>query len=157
MEVLLRFKLGLLDSKSRVLTITLSVICYTCHTRYSKEPGYEAYHTRIPYDFRPMSRISADIKWMPLSNQSFNYFLFATCEISNYVIGIPIQKANAATIAKALLNRVVYQFGPPKTLIIDEDRTLSADVLMHIYNTLNNGPQVISTLNHRSLRTERYI
>ena len=48
-----------------------------------------------------MSRISADIKWMPLSNQGFNYILFATCEISNYVIGIHIQKANAVTIAKA--------------------------------------------------------
>ena len=44
------------------------------------------------------------------------------------MIGIPIQKANAITIAEALLNRVVYQFGPPKTLIFDEDRTLSADV-----------------------------
>ena len=66
-----------------------------------------------------MSRISADIKWMHLSNQGFNYILFATCEISNYVIGIPIQKANAITIAEALLNRVVYQFAPPKTLIND--------------------------------------
>ena len=29
---------------------------------------------------------------------------------------------NAITIAEALLKIVVYQFGPPKTLIIDEDR-----------------------------------
>ena len=104
-----------------------------------------------------MSRISADIKWMLFSNQGFNYILFATCEISNYVIGIPIQKANAVTIAEALLNRIVYQFDPHKTLIIDEDRTLSADVLMYIYNTLNIRSQVISPLNHGSLRTERYI
>ena len=82
--------------------------CHTCHTRSAKEPGYKAYHTRIPYDFRPMSSISADIKWMPLSNQGFNYILFATCEISNYVIGIPIQKANAVTIGEALFNRIVY-------------------------------------------------
>ena len=102
--------------------------CHTCNTSSAKEPGYKAYHTRIPYDFLHISRISADIKWMPLSYQCFNYILFATCVISNYVIGIPIQKANAITIAEALLNTVVYQFGPPKTLIIDEDRTLSADL-----------------------------
>ena len=24
--------------------------CHTCHTRSAKEPGYKAYHTRIPYD-----------------------------------------------------------------------------------------------------------
>ena len=43
--------------------------CHTCHIRSAKEPGYKDYHTRIPYDLRPMSKISADIKWMPLSNQ----------------------------------------------------------------------------------------
>ena len=88
------------------------------------------------------------IKQIPLSNQGFSYILFATYEISSYVIGIPIQKANAVTIAEALLTRIVYQFGPPKTLIIDENRTLSAEVLMHIYNTLNNKSQVISLLNY---------
>ena len=129
----------------------------SCHIRSAKEPGYKSYHTGIPYDFRPMSRISADIKWMPLSNQGFNYILFATCEISNYVLGIPIQKAKAVTIAEVLLNRVGYQFGPPKSLIFDQDRTLSADVLMHIYNTLNTRSQVISPLNHGSLRAERYM
>ena len=131
--------------------------CHTCHTRSSKEPAYKAHYTRIPYDFRPMSRISADRKWIPLSNQDFNYILFAICEISNYVIGIPIKKANVVTIAEDLLNRVVYHFGPPNTLIIDEDKTLSADVLMYVYNILNIRAQVISPLNHGSLGTKRYI
>ena len=104
-----------------------------------------------------MLRISADIKWMPLFYQGFNYILFSTCEISNYVIGIPIQKANAVTIAEALLNRVVFQFGAPKTLIFDEDWTLSSDKLMHVYNALNIRSQVISPLNPGSIMTERYI
>ena len=89
-------------------------------------------NTGIPYGFIPMSIISADIKRMPLSNQGFNYIVFATCEISNYVIGITMQKANTVTIMEALLKKIVYQFGPPRTLIIDEDSTYSADVLMYI-------------------------
>ena len=113
-----------------------------------KEPAYKFYHTRIPYDFRPMSRISADTKCMPSSNQGMDYNLFATCEVSNYMIGIHIQKTSAVTNAEGLLNKVVYQFGPPKTLIIDEDRTLSAYVLMYIYSALNIRSQVISPLNH---------
>ena len=59
-------------------------------------------------------------------------FCLLHVRVSNYVIGIPIQKANAVTIAEALLNRVLYLFSPPKTLITDENRTLSADVLMHV-------------------------
>ena len=72
-------------------------------------------------------------------------------------MGIPIQKVNAVTIAEVLLNRAVYQFGPPKTLTIEEDRSLSADVLMHIYDTLNISSQVISPLNHGPLRIEKCI
>ena len=56
------------------------------------------------------------------------------------------------SLLQALLNRVVYQFGPPKTLIIDEDRTLSADVLMHIYNTLKH--QITSDFSIESWVTE---
>ena len=97
------------------------------------------------------------MKWIALSNQGFNLILFAMCETSNCVIGIPKQKANFDTFAEALLNRVIYQFGLPKTIIIDEDRTLSAGVLMHIYGILNIRSQVISPLNHVSLRTKRYI
>ena len=52
---------------------------------------------------------------------------------------------------------MVYQFGPPKTFTIDEDGTLSADVLIKIYNTLYIRSKVIFPLNHGSLRTERYI
>ena len=121
---------------------------HTCHTRCAKELGYKSYHTEIQYDFRPMFRISAAIKWMLLSKQGLDYILFVTCGISNNVIDIPVQKANAVTTAEALLNRVVYQFGLPKTLIIDRNKALYADVLMHIYNTLHIRSQVISPLNH---------
>ena len=38
--------------------------CHTYHTRSAKEPGHKSYYTRVPYEFRPMSGISANIKWM---------------------------------------------------------------------------------------------
>ena len=66
-------------------------------------------------------------------------------------------ESNAVIIAEASLKRVAYQFSPPKILIIDEDRTLSAGNLMHILNTLNVRLQVMSLLNHGSLRTEMYL
>ena len=69
---------------------------------------------------------------MSVSNQGFNYILFAICEILNYVIGIPIQKANAVTSWVPLQKGVIYQIGPSKALLIDEDSNLSADTLMHI-------------------------
>ena len=72
-------------------------------TGSAKESGNKSYHTRIPFGFRSMPKISAEKKWLPLSNQGFSHILFATCEVSNYVIGIPIQKVNGVTISEGLV------------------------------------------------------
>ena len=47
---------------------------------------------------------------MPLSYQGFNYILFTTCEISNYVHGIPIHNANAVTILVVM--HQIYMYPP---------------------------------------------
>ena len=131
--------------------------CHTCQSRKDKEKDKMTHHLRIPYDFRPMSRLSCDIKYMPPSTEGYKFILFVTCEVSNYVIGIPLKQANSLTIAEAMLNRIVYVFGPPQMLIFDEDKALSADVMMEINKQLQIKPIVISPHNHGSLRTERYI
>ena len=52
---------------------------------------------------------------------------------------------------------VVYQFGPPSMIIIDEARAMSSEVMSYICEALHMKPIVISPGNHGSLRTERYI
>jgi len=131
--------------------------CVDCQTRMAKDKEAAAQYARIPYDFRPMSRISADVKYMPPSSQGYKFILVITCEVSNYIIGVPLVRANTTSIAEAILNRVVFQFGCPKMVIIDEDRALSSKVMMYIYTKLNIRSMVISPQNHGSLRTERYI
>ena len=51
----------------------------------------------------------------------------------------------------------MYIFGPPETLIIDQDRALSAKVMMDLYRILDVNTKVISPGNHGSLKTERSI
>ena len=120
-----------------------------------KEP--KAYHVRVPFDFKPMTRISCDIKHMPVSSKGYKFVLFVTCEVSNYAIAIPLIREDSLSIAEALLNRVVYQFGPPTMIIIDEGRAMSSEIMTYIYEALNMKPMVISPQNHGSLRTEWYI
>ena len=131
--------------------------CHTCQTRRPKMEYAKAHHARYPINYRPMSRISADLKWMPQSTQKMQYILVCTCEVTGYTVGIPIRDAKALTIAEALLGRVIFMFGPPNTLIIDQDRALSANVMLHIYKTLDITTKVVSPGNHGSLKTERSI
>ena len=128
--------------------------CDICQKTCNMEKGPEAYHVRVPFDFRPMTRLSCDIKHMPVSSKGYKYILFVTCEVSNYTIAIPLFREDSLSIAEAILNKVVYQFGPPSMIIIDEGKAMSSEVMTYIYEALRIKPIVTSPENHGSLRTE---
>ena len=131
--------------------------CDTCQRTRLQEQSPKAHHVRIPFDFKPMTSLSCDIKYMPTSNNQYKYILFATCDVSGYVVAMPLVKQDSISIAEALLNKVVWQFGPPKTIIFDEGANFSSEVMSYIYQTLRMKPLVVSPGNHGSLKTERYI
>ena len=131
--------------------------CEECQKQKSKKRPTRYFHPRIPLDYNPMSYISADIKYMPKGIYNYEFLLVIVCEITRFVLAIPLIKHNAVTIAHALLEKVIFLFGPPQTLIIDEDRALSAKVMHYILDALKVNVKLVSPSNHGSLKTERYI
>ena len=53
-----------------------------------------------------MSYISADIKYMPKGIYDYEFLLITVCEITGFVVAIPLIKHDAISIAHALLDRV---------------------------------------------------
>ena len=104
-----------------------------------------------------MAYVSADIKYMPKGIYNYEFLLVVVCEITGFVLAIPMIKHDAVTIAHALLEKLIFIFGPPQTLIIDEDRALSAKVMHYILDALKVNVKLVSPHNHGSLKTERYI
>ena len=131
--------------------------CSECQQQKSKKNKDKYFHPRIPLSYNPMAYLSADIKYMPKGIYDYEYLLVLVCEITGFIIAIPLIKHDAVTISHALLDRVIFIFGPPKTLIIDEDRALSSKVMHYILDALKINTKIISPHNHGSLKTERYI
>lgn len=131
--------------------------CDECQKQKTKKRKSRYFHPRIPLDYNPMSYVSADIKYMPKGIYNYEFLLVVVCEITGFVIAIPLIKHDAVTIAHALLEKLIFLFGPPKTLIIDEDRALSAKVMHYILDALKVNVKLVSPHNHGSLKTERYI
>ena len=132
--------------------------CSTCQSRKEKDSTIGAHYPRIPLSFRPMSEISADVKHMPPSRLGYSYILLCTCEVSNYVVGIPIQDVTSVTLFEAIFFKIMCLFGNPKKLIFDEAKGLTSKVIMSLYASLGIKPFTISPQNHGSNRTdERYI
>ena len=110
--------------------------CNACQQQKQKRGKTPYFHPRIPLSYNPMSYISADIKYMPKGIYDYEFLLIAVCEITGFVVAIPPIKHDAISIAHALLDRVFLIFGPPKSLIVDEDRALSSKVMHHVLDAL---------------------
>ena len=131
--------------------------CEECQKQKVKTKKSRYFHPRIPLDYNPLAYISADIKYMPKGIYNYEFLLVIVCEVTGFVIAIPMIKHDAVTIAHALLEKLIFIFGPPKTLIVDEDRALSAKVMHYILDALKVNIKLVSPSNHGSLKTERYI
>ena len=131
--------------------------CEECQKQKVKTKKSRYFHPRIPLDYNPLAYISADIKYMPKGIYNYEFLLVIVCEVTGFVIAIPMVKHDAVTIAHALLEKLIFIFGPPKTLIVDEDRALSAKVMHYILDALKVNIKLVSPSNHGSLKTERYI
>ena len=131
--------------------------CDACLKQKQKRGKPRYFHPRIPLEYNPMAYLSADIKYMPKGIYGYEFLLIAVCEVTNFIVAIPLVAHDAVSIAHAMLDRIFLIFGPPKTLIIDEDRALSAKVMHYILDALKVQVKCISPYNHGSLKTERYI
>ena len=143
---------NLLDKVNKYVTS-----CEECQKQKSKKNKSRYFHPRIPLDYNPMAYVSADIKYMPKGIYNYEFLLVVVCQITGFVLAIPLVKHDAVTIAHALLEKLILIFGPPQTLIVDEDRALSAKVMHYILDALKVNVMLVSSHNHGSLKTERYI
>ena len=132
----------------------ISPICYHVYTNMycvvnlsiqeDKEPITGVHYARTPVNFRPLSRMSMDVKHMMPSKFDYNHILLCTCEISGYVIGIPIQDCTIITIFEAIFFKICCVFGKPKTLIFDEGAGFTSKLMKELLSYLRIESFIIS-------------
>ena len=131
-----------------------------CHTCLKTKPKYKKnrpVYGRMPIDYAPMQDLSIDIKHMPMAFGGYQYLLVITCDQTNLTIVTPLRSRDAQTVAKALIYRVIYLFGPPRQIICDEAAEFTSHIVQAILHMLNCRLKVISPYNHGSSKVERHI
>ena len=131
--------------------------CQVCQSRREKHPVTGVHYPRIPLNFRPMTRLSMDAKTMMPSIFGYNHILLLTCEVSGYVVGIPIQDTTTITLFEAIFFKICCIFGKPITLICDEGAGFMSKLMKQLTTCLRIKDYNISPHNHGSNKTERYI
>ena len=86
--------------------------------------------TRINLNYRPLSRLSMDIKVMPKSNKGHKFILCIIVEAANYLITVPLYQARSEEVREGLIENVIMKYCIPHCIILDQD---SAFILLAIH------------------------
>ena len=131
--------------------------CHVCQRIKAENKDNRLYEKRIPVDYSPLRDLHADIKYMPIASNGCRYLLVVSCAITRYVITVPLIAIDAVTIAESILQRIVFIFGIPRSLIFDEDRALGSKIMKYMLKSLGTDLRFISAYNHGSSPVERHI
>ena len=107
--------------------------------------------------YAPMQDLLMDIKTIPQAFGGYHLLLVITCDQTNFTIAVPIRDRQTQTIAKALIYRVIYLFGPPRQIVCDEAAEFTSAIVQAILTMLNCRLKVISPYNHGSSKCETQI
>ena len=133
--------------------ITSCHVCQLIQNPKDQRPFAKRLNIGLP----PLSRLSMDIKHMPISSKGYNYLLVIMCEVSHFVITAPMKRARADEVANILYNDVICYFGPPTHLICDQEPAFMSNVMQLLLDLYKIKLCTVSPTNHQSLQAEHGI
>ena len=69
--------------------------CHICQLSHSEKPPARQLQTRINLNYRPLPRLSMDLKVMSRSHKGHKFILCIIDEVTNYLITVPIYQSKA--------------------------------------------------------------
>ena len=85
--------------------------CHICQLFTNDKPPSRHLETRINLNYRPMCRLSMDLKVMPRLQKGHQYILCVIDEMTNYLITAPLYQARSEEVGEALIETVISKFG----------------------------------------------
>ena len=130
-----------------------------CHVyqMFKKGKNFQRpYQKRMNINTPAMTRISMDIKQMPV-NRGYSHILVLLCEVSNYMVALPLSSTRTQNILEAFQRGYLAYFGPPTHIICDQDPAFTSSLMEAFVTQLNIKVILVSPTNHKSLQVEHGI
>ena len=132
--------------------------CHICQLFKNNRRFSRPFYQR-KYDINEgtMTNISMDIKHMPISQNGYKFILVMLCEISNFMVTVPLFTATSVEVCKALQDHLICYFGAPIKLICDQDPAFVSHLSTTMMQSYGTKLITVSPTNHRSLLAEHGI
>ena len=131
--------------------------CHICQLNRKDKPPVRQLQTRINLNYRPLSRLSMDLKVMPRSCRGDRYMLCVIDEVTNYIIMAPIKQSRSEEIGEALINNVFSKYCIPDYMIMDLDSAFMSSLINYLFKRLGIKIETVVSYNHQSLQAEHGI
>ena len=95
--------------------------CHICQLARSDKPPMRQLQPQIYLNYRPLSKLSMDLKVMPRSQKGHRFILCIIDEVTNYLINVPIHHSRSEEVGEALIEHVISKFCAPNCIIMDQD------------------------------------
>ena len=130
-----------------------------CHVYQLFKKGKDfkrPYQKRINLNVPAMTKISMDIKQMPV-NKGYSHILVLLCEVTNYMVALPLMSTRTPHILDAFQKGYLAYFGPPTHIVCDQDPAFTSSLMEAFVTQLNIKVIQVSPTNHQSLQAEHGI
>ena len=130
--------------------------CHVCQLFKKGKDFKRPYQKRINLNVPAMTKISMDIKQMPV-NKGYSHILVLLCEVTNYMVAFPLMSTRTPHILDAFQKGYMAYFGPPTHIICDQDPAFTSSLMEAFVTQLNIKIILVSPTNHQSLQAEHGI
>ena len=128
--------------------------CHICQLSRSDKPPTGQLQPQIYLNYRPMSKLSMDLKVMPRSQKGHKFILCIIDEMMNYLITVPIFRSRSEEVGEALIEHVILKFCAPDCIIMDQDSAFMSTLMNSLFRKLNIKIMTVAPYNHQSLQAE---
>ena len=131
--------------------------CHLCQLSRSDKPPTRQLQPQIYLNYRPLSKLSMDLKVMPRSQKGHKFILCIIVEMTNYLITVTIHHSRSEEVGEALIKHVISKFSPADCIIMDQDSTFMSTLMNYLFRKQNIKIMTVALYNHQSLQVEHGI
>ena len=132
-------------------------VCHICQLSHNEISPTRQLQTRIYLNYRPISRLSMDLKVMPQSNKGHKFILCIIDEEPNYLITVPIYQSKEEEIGDTLIEHIITNYCIPDCIIMDQDSTFMSPLMNYLFNKLDAKIKTVAPYNYQSLQAKHGI
>ena len=131
--------------------------CHICQIAKTDKHPMRQLQPRIYLNYRPLSRLSMDLKVMPRLQKGHKFILCIIDEVTNYLITVPIFQAKSEEVGEAFIENIITKYCIPDCIIMDQDSAFMSSLMNFLFKRFEIKVKMVATYNHQSLQVEHGI